>query len=170
MTGLHNLGFKSQSDLDNAYAGEGFQVFTIPPDRLLNKNFPQDLAALVIQTNQWQFLVMSTDGAKALLAVDIMNNTWTPVSIGAAGLAKELSAIMDAWPESSGYAYRFITVNEANAEFIELSQGSKVLGIVPLGTAKKGYSSADIKSPQDMLPGLRQAAQENIRAWQQKVK
>jgi hypothetical protein len=38
MTGLHNLGFTSQSDLDNASAGEGFQVFTIPPDRLLNKN------------------------------------------------------------------------------------------------------------------------------------
>jgi hypothetical protein len=53
MTGLHNLDFNSQADLDNASAGEGFQIFTIPPDRLINTSVPRALSALAVPTNQW---------------------------------------------------------------------------------------------------------------------
>jgi hypothetical protein len=103
-----------------------------------------------------------------------MNNTWTPVSIGAAGLAKELQAVIEAWPVSSGYSYRLIRVYQAKAEFIELSHSDKVIGIVSLGSLnaaigarKKVFDPADIRDPIDILSALRPAVQMNLQGFQQ---
>jgi hypothetical protein len=167
MTGLNNLGFNNQADLDSAYAGEGFQLYAISSDRLLNESFVQDLSAMAVPTNQWLFIVHSTDGPRALLTVDIMNSKWTPVSIGAAGFARELSAIMTAWPESDGYSYRVIRVNEAGAIFVELSQGGNIVGLVPPGLRDGVYGPSAIKTSIDVLPDLKRSVEENIRAWKE---
>jgi len=173
MTGLQNLGFRSSSEKESAYAGEGFQIFTIPPDRLLNSSFSQDLSNLVVPTNQWQFLVNSNEGAKALLTVDIIDEKWTPVSIGAAGLAKELNMLLKKWPPSQGYQYRLIRVYQAKSDFIELSQAGQVKGIVPLsslnavlGGKKKAFDPTDILGSQQVLDTLRPVVQRNIQGAQ----
>jgi hypothetical protein len=173
MTGLQKMGFRSQSEIDGAYAGEGFQVFTISPDRLLGNNDSLDMPDLITPTNLWQFLVRSTDGAKALLTVDTMKGVWTPVSIGSAGLARELGMVLEKWPASQGYRYRLIRVYQAKSDFIELSQSGKVKGIVTLSSlnavlnGKKAFDPSDILESRRVLDALRPVVQKNIQGPRQ---
>lgn len=168
--GLHRFGFKSQAEIDYSDLGEGFRIYTIHPENLLNESIPQDLQSLVVPTNQWQFMVVSGNKVYALLTVDLLNGEWKPVSIGSSELAKELSDILHAWPASSGYKYRFIRVYQANSNFIELSQRGKVLGIIPLtsllaataGETAYAFDPRDLRDPKEVLPGLRPAVKRNI--------
>ena len=153
MGNLHRLGFQSQEDIDSANLGKGFQIFTIPPDKLLNETTPLNLQALVTPTNQWQFLIAAGDKAKALLTVEFVDGKWIPVSIGSAALAKELSDFLDAWPASSGYDYRLIRVFQAKSEFIELTKGGKVIGIVSLSSLSLATSRGEAEAAN--LRGLR---------------
>ncbi len=95
LSGRQYLGFTRQEDVDAAALGQGFQIFTIPPDRLLSDNTVQDLQSLVVPTTIWQFLIVTGGVPKALLTVDLVNSVWTPVSIGSSGLAKELGELIE---------------------------------------------------------------------------
>ncbi len=168
---IGRLGFESQADVDNAELGEGFQVFTIQPDKLLDESSSQELSDLVIPTSQWQFLILAKGNAKALLTVDLVNGKWTPVSIGSAGLARQLSDLLTAWPAASGYRYRLVRVYQAQSDFIELSQAGKKIGILPLtsllAATKKGerkaFNPRDLRNPKEVLSELRPVVRENMR-------
>jgi hypothetical protein len=167
---LRRLGFESQTDVDNAELGEGFQIFTIHPDKLLNESASQELHDLVTPTTQWQFLILARGKANALLTVDLVNEKWTPVSIGSSGLAKQLSDLLVAWPATSGYQYRLIRVYQAQSDFIELSQGGKNIGILPLTSlltaikrgARKAFNPHDLRDPKEVLSDLRPVVRKNI--------
>lgn len=164
MGGLHRLGFESQSDISDAALGDGFQVFTIPTDKLLSNDEPQEYQSLVVPTNQWEFLVVAGKNTNALLTIDLIDGKWAPVGIGASGLAKKLSKLLEAWPVSSGYQYKLISFYQVNAKFVEISQGDTVLGIVPLvssiatiGEPKKEFDPIDIRDFSEVLKNLRSA-------------
>jgi hypothetical protein len=169
-----HLGFEKQGDVDTAVLGQGFPIFTIPPDRFLNGDPAQDLQSLMVPTGFWQFLIMSGGVPKALLTVDMVNGVWTPVSIGAAGLASELGKLIEAWPSSEGYSYRIIRVYQAKSDFAELSKDGKIIGVVPFGSslvstrkmAQGGivqqYSPRNIRDAKDLLIDLRPAVMRNL--------
>jgi len=168
--GLHRLGFNSQSEIDDADLGAGFQIYTIRPEKLLNETTSLDLHSLLVPTNQWQFMVVSGIKSYALLTVDLFDGKWSPVSIGSSDLAKELSDILKAWPASSGYKYRLIRVYQANSNFIELSQTGKVLGIIPLASflaatsdvATNAFDPIGLRDPKEVLPSLRPIIKRNL--------
>jgi hypothetical protein len=170
MGGLHRLGFKSQAEIDNADLGEGFQICAIQPEKLLNESIPQDIQSLVTPTNEWQFLVVVGNKAYALLTVDLIDGIWKPVAIGSSELAKQLSDILQAWPASSGYQYRLVRVYQARSEFIELSQGGKVMGIIPLASLlaatprerTDAFNPRGLRDPKTVLPDLRPVVKRNI--------
>ena len=171
--GLHRLGFESKADIDDAAIGQGFQVFTIPTDQLLNDLNAEDFQSLATPTNLWQLLVLNGKKANALLTVDLVDGKWTPVEMGASGLAKELSMILEAWPETSGYQYRLIRVYQAKSAFVELSQDDKLIGIVPLTSLnaaideqKKGFDPIDIQDAKEVLGKLRPAVRRNVHSEQ----
>lgn len=167
---LRQLGFDTQADIDYSALGKGFQIFTIPPDRLLNGSAPQDIQTLAIPTNQWQFQIVTGDKAKALLTVDIVNGVWTTVSIGSSGLAQQLAGFLASWPPASGYDFRLIRVYQAKSDFIELSKGGKVLGIVPLtsllaatsGGSATAYDPRSLRDPNEVLSNLRPVVKRNL--------
>jgi hypothetical protein len=167
---LQHLGFESQDDIDNAELGEGFQIFTIQPAALLNESASQSFQQMVTPTNQWQFLIVARGNPKALLTVDLVDGKWTPVSIGSKDLAKELSGFLTAWPGASGYHIRFVRVHQAQSEFIELSQGEKLLGVHPLASfvaASKGGANGspnpqNLLAPDDVLSSLQPTVRRNI--------
>ncbi len=169
---LHRLGFESQADVDNAELGDGFHIYTIQPDKLLDESASQDLDNLVTPTTQWQFLISVRGKAKALLTVDLVNGKWEPVSVGSAGLAKQLSDVLAIWPTTLGYQYRLIRVYEAQADFIELSQEAKKIGILPLTSlliaikagVKKTFDPHDLRHPKEVLSDLRPIVRENIQS------
>lgn len=170
---LHQLGIESQSDIDYAALGHAFQIFVVPTEILLNESSPQDVQSLAIPTNVWQFLILHGNKANVLLTVDIVDGKWTPVAIGSSGLAKELNKILEAWPASSGYQYRLFRVYQAKAVFVEISQGDKVIGIVPLtsmnvaiGAPEKEFDPTDLRDAKEMLINLRPTVWRNTQSGQ----
>jgi hypothetical protein len=125
------IGIASEKNALESTIGAGFQVYTITPRRFkdIGSNSLSDLA---VPTNLREFIVMNQGQAKAIIRVDVTDGGWKAVSIGAAGLAGELLRTIDAWPVSSGYSLRLIRVYQATCEFIEVSKGTAVVGIVPL--------------------------------------
>ncbi len=155
------------SDLDKAFVGEGFQVFTIPPDRLLSANASDSFNSLAMPSTIWEFLVMTDGKATGIVTVDRMNGVWKAVSFGKAGLAKQLEAGLKAWP--AGYQLRLIRIYQAMSDFIEVSSADKILGVVPLTSAKAAlsmmgapFNPADIQNDGDMVTKLIPIVRKNL--------
>jgi hypothetical protein len=167
---LPRFGFLNQKDVDDATVGQGFQVFAVSPDNLLSTNETSDnLSSFSVPSNTWQFLITVKGKAVVLLTVDLLDKKWTPVSIGGSELAGQLSKLIETWPASSGYRYRLIRVYQAKSEFIELSTSEKIIGIVPLGSArialglmKKNFDPADIQDSADMARKIKAVVRKNL--------
>jgi hypothetical protein len=167
---LDRFGFYSQGDITSAELGPAFQVFTIPPDKILNYDPSiSDLSSMIVPTNLWQFLIISEGNPKSLLTVDFFNDQWTAVSIGASGLAMQLSKIIEAWPASAGYRYRLIKVYQAKSDLLEISLGDQVIGIVPLlsarmalGFEKRDFDPFDFQDSKNLLIDLKPTVEKNL--------
>jgi len=170
---LHEHGFESQDDIDNAELGEGFEIYTIQPDKLLDESTPQDLQSLVTSTNHWSFLIRVGGKAKTVVTVGLVDGKWTPVEYGSSGFAETMSAFLATWPASSGYEYRYIRVYQVPTSLIELSNGGKFVGIIPssslleLATKRpiKEYDPKIMINMKDALAALRPAVKWNIERW-----
>ena len=156
-------------ELSESVLGEGFQVFTVPPDKLLAARPDQGLLTLAVPTSQWEFLVLSEGKAKATLTVDLVNNVWTAVSFGKAGLAQQLETVLKTWPISSDYRFRLIRVYQATSDFIVLSKGDEVEGVIPLTSARvamgleyKSFNPMDLRSPNEVVTDLIPIVRANI--------
>ncbi len=164
------FGFNSEADVAGAQLGAAFQVFTIPPDKILNydPSIP-DLSSMIVPTNQWQFLIISQGNPKSLLTVDFFNDQWTTVSIGASGLAMQLSKITAAWPASAGYRCKLIKVYQAKSDLLEISFGDKLIGIIPLlsarmalGFEKKDFDPLDLQDSGNIVINLKPIVQKGL--------
>ena len=170
---LRELGFESKADINKAILGEGFEIFTIPPDALLDDTRLQDLHSLITSTNQWSFLVRANDEPKMVVTVGLSKGKWEPVSFGASGFAKVMSLFLNEWPKSSGYRFRYVKVYQANSSFIELSKGKEVIGIVPgqnltgllTGTVPEGHDPKKLLKKEHILQALRDAVKKNKENW-----
>lgn len=128
----HLIGFANKADVDDAELGEGFQIFTVPPDKLIDESVSQDLQSIIVPTTQWKFIIAAGNRAQALLDVNLVNGKWLATAIGASTLAKEMSGFIKTWPASSGFRYRFVRVYSLGLDFIELSREGSVIGMIPL--------------------------------------
>ncbi len=171
---FRNLGFESQSDIDNAELGEGFQIYAIDTSKLLNELSPQDIQSTLFPTGQWLFLVQNKGKAKSLLTISFFNGEWAPVTLGSSTLAREMAGFLAAWPASSDYKYRFIEVYQNSSTLIEVSQGSKVIGVIPLSTLimtqgreTGSFAPNDLKEPKDILPDLSNSVKRNIELYKE---
>lgn len=154
------LGLNNQDELDNVELGEGFQLFTIPDNALLDGPAPQNFQSIVTPTNEWNFFVMSKHKYRAVLEVSVDEGKWTAGAIGSSRIAKEMSGFLERWPASSGYTFRFIRVY-LKEDVIELSLDGKILGIIPLTQliviperAIGVFKPSDLRNPEDMLTEL----------------
>lgn len=166
---LGRLGIPTQADADRATLGEGVEVFTISPTALLDETTPPDLAKLATPANQWQFIVNVHGAAKALLTVALMNGKWTPVSLGAAELAAEVSAVSASWPRSANYQHRLVRVHQARAEFMHVTRPGATAGVVPMGSfnaaagpARKSFDPRDLRDTGESLSRLRPAVRRGL--------
>jgi hypothetical protein len=130
-------------ETDGVSLGKAFHVYTIAPYDILNEDLAQDIQSNATPTSQWQTMILKEGEAISLLTVDLVNEKWMPVSLGAAGLASQLSGILETWPESEGYDYRLIRIYQATSDIIELTQGGNLLGFIPLGTARVSIGLAE---------------------------
>jgi hypothetical protein len=170
---LHQFGFLRREDADEATLGEGFPVYTVSPEALLNNENTLDLDELATPTSIWQFLIMTQGTATTLLTVDFMNDKWTAVSIGASGLAKELYKLLETWPPSAGYQYKLIRIYQGKSELIEIWKGDKVIAIIPSTSARvafgiedPNFDPLDVYDSTHVLTNLRSIVRETIQVDQ----
>ena len=169
VTGLDKIGFATREDIQEASLAEGFRVFTVPPEKLLKEQSVKDFRALSAPLDQWQFIVAAREAPKALITVELTNGVWTPVSIGSAGLAQQLRAVTKSWPASEGYTYRLIRIYQARSEFIELSKGDRLIGIIPMislhvaiGDRLEKFDPLEIRDPGEIISDLRQVVKDSM--------
>lgn len=133
--GGNPFGNLSADQLSSAVVGYGFQVYTVNPVRLGNDKESR-FHDMVVPMGVWRFVVVTGDSPIALLTVANVDGRWSMVSVGGTGLAGEVSAVVGAWPEASGFTHRFIRVFQAKADFMEIRGGSESKGFVPFASAR----------------------------------
>jgi hypothetical protein len=157
--GLDRLGFAAGgSDVAGATVGDGFQVYKVDPNRLVNNANATTFDQVVDASNMWQLLVVNGTQPKSMITVDQMNGAPTAVSLGASGLADQLNALLVRWPAAI-YTLRFIMSRQASSELVEVSQDGKVLGAVPLLSARVALRAGGNFDPNDLWPVERVIAQ-----------
>ena len=87
----------------------------------------------------------------AMLTVAETNGEWHAVSIGGAGIARELYQVINRWPAGEGYNYRFIRIFQARSDFIEISRNGNVSGFVPLTSSRISFKMAGPFDPAVMM-------------------
>ena len=98
--GLDRLGFRNRAEASAASIGEGFQVFTVPPD-LLAASESADISSVATPSTQWLFIVTSGGAPKSILTVDQVGGVWTAVSIGGADMSEAVTSLLARWPTST---------------------------------------------------------------------
>ncbi|MCP4216910.1 MAG: hypothetical protein GY765_19825 [bacterium] len=128
----------------------GFQVHTVHPETLMN-NHESTLHAMVTPTGVWRFLVTADSQPAALVTVAKVDGKWAAVSIGGAGLAKEINAIADAWPAEKGFDIRFVRVFQAKTDLMEIRKGKDAMGFVPFHSARTALGIDSPANRPDLL-------------------
>lgn len=167
---LDHYGFSDQKELAQAKLGKPFKVYTITPDKILNYNQENELAALISSTNLWFFPISYQGKARTILTVDLVNGKWKAVSIGSSGLAKELEKVKNTWPESNGYDLLLIRIYQAQSDFVAVSKDG-ISKIHPLESAavalklKKKFEGIPIMyKPSEIIPKLSPVVRENLQS------
>lgn len=111
---VEEYGFVHGDDLATASLGTPFMVHTITPSALEKYQAGMTVASILTPTTAWYFPVLIAGQTRAILAVDNIDNQWQAVSLGDAGLAKELGAVSRQWKASQGYHPMLIVVFQAH--------------------------------------------------------
>jgi hypothetical protein len=92
--------------------------------------------------------------------VDRVNGEWTAVSLGASGLADQLTAMLGRWRLASSQL-RLIRVYQANADVMEIAKDGTVIGYVPFLSARIAlgapgpFDASDVWDGADVVGRLR---------------
>lgn len=110
---MGDYGFAPGDDLGAATLGDPFQIYTITPGALEQYKAGTAVSSLMTKTTMWYFPVLIAGQTRAVLVVDWLDNKWQAVSLGYAGLAKELGALGRQWKAAEGYHPILIVVFQA---------------------------------------------------------
>jgi hypothetical protein len=128
--------------------GAGFHIHTIAPTFDAENG---SLDALATPTGHWRFLILSGNQPVGMLTVVNTDGVWQAVSIGGAGIARELFQVMNRWPVSEGYTYRFIRIFQARSDFIEISRNHQLSGFVPMSSSRISFQMPGQFDPATMM-------------------
>lgn len=110
---MEQYGFSDGAAGNAAELGAPFLLNTITPQALEKYQAGMTVASLVTPTTLWYFPVLVGGQIRAILVVDRLNNQWQAVSLGYAGLAKELDTLSRQWKAADGYHPMLIVVFQA---------------------------------------------------------
>ncbi len=165
-------GFGAGDDLGAASLGTPFLVQTITPAALEKFQAGTAVAAVMSPTTMWYFPVLVAGQYRAILVVDQLDGRWQAVSLGYAGLAKELGAFVRQWPAEKGYHPVLITVFQARQHLVtvpekdafnltRLSAGSTAPG--PAAAAAPGGDYAKLELADDVLGALQPVVRDAVK-------
>lgn len=124
------LDVNDLSELNKATIGEGYQVHTVSPDRLMAGGRLEDM---VVAQDIWNFFIMVEDQVVGQLSMEKTNGRWQVGRIGSYGIAQSVREAMTQHRSSSDF--RFIRIYQATADLMEVG-GSDARQYVPLVSAR----------------------------------
>jgi hypothetical protein len=153
-------------DLQNATIGFGFQVYDADPTSLLAG---ASLDKSAHATGVWRFAVNVAGKPIGLMTMTETAAGWEAVSMGGAGLVKEVDAVVYSQANKSGVQLRYVRVPQATADFIEVSGSASAARFVPLQAAREslrlaagGKAGDGLVADADVLAQLRDAVARNL--------
>lgn len=153
------------SDLERAQLGKGFEVYSVPPQRLLAGR--GRLEELAEGTGIWNFPVLVDGRPVALLEVAQVEGRWEVLGAGAAQLAQDLQGLASAYAQ--GGSFRFIRIYQATADLMEVRDGAGQARFVPLvaarqslGLARPEGKESALAASEDLLPALQDAVRTHL--------
>jgi hypothetical protein len=156
---------RDAGDLQAATVGYGFQVYDADPTSLMAG---ESLDRSVHPTATWRFCVMLDGRPVGLMTVAQGASGWEAVSMGGAGLAKEVDAVVYARAGKPPAQLRYVRVPQATADFIEVGSADSAR-FVPLQAARESLRLAASDKGVDasladaqLQPQLRDAVSRNL--------
>lgn len=169
MESYERYGFTNPTQLTQAFLGDAFQLYFVPPDVLLADDQNRTLSSLAQPTTQWFFLVMTPEGAACMITVDYHEGRWQAISLGAAGLARQLYDVLCTWPARNAYSHRFIRIYPATSDFVVITKGRTNLGVLPLTSARisldlqgAAFNPKQLYDFSKLLPDIRAVVRKNL--------
>lgn len=158
---LAQFNFTSSEELSRATLGTPFQVYTIPPEEILNYNAGTPIGQIISATDHWFFPVKVNGEVRTLLTVAMVDGKWQAVSIGSAGLAQEWTAVVAKYPSDT---HKLVRIYQAAADFVLLGDaGSDELLPLKSGRIALGFAGdAEPMDPAEIIFKLQGTVQKNI--------
>ena len=150
------------SDLAQAHIAYGFQVYDADPASLMAG---ESLEKSARATGIWRFAVMIGDKPIGLMTMAQAGSGWNAVSMGGAGLVKEVDAVV--YAHGGAAQLHYVRVPQATADFIEVKSGSADARFVPLLAAREslrlaaGAGGDGLVADRVLQPALREAVSRN---------
>lgn len=119
---VEDFGFIPEETADQIRLGAPFQLHSITPAALAKFQAGTRVASVISPTDLWYFPVLVDDQAKAMLVVDKLDDQWEAVSLGYAGLARELDALGRQWKAADGYHPILIVVFQAQQYLVTIPE------------------------------------------------
>lgn len=129
------LAADGADELPRARISGGFEVHTIAPDDMLAGR--GELRQMARPSGIWRFFAKIDGRPVGLVTVQRMGGRWQAVSFGAAGLAQELSPLMERHGKAGAAHLRFIRVHQAQTDLLEVvSPADLQARYAPLASAR----------------------------------
>ena len=164
---LSHFNFTNTDEVNEAILGEGFRVYTLPPELILNFDGRASIREMIRPTSMWFFPIFSKGRVRTLLTVDMVKNEYHAVSIGGSGLARQWTRAHEMRPASGEYERVFVRVYQAAADYVVMSDTVETK-MAPLQAKDEKALTAQgeltLRDPADIIVGLQSIIRENIDA------
>jgi hypothetical protein len=152
------------ADLRGARLGYGFEVFDADAASL---NGGDSLARSAQATGAWRFAVTSQGRVVGLITLVPGASGWDVVSLGGAGLSREIDAVVYAQGARNDTRLRYVRVPQATSDFIEVQTGAAEARFAPLQAARENLRLAAGKgdgllSEREVQTSLRHALERTL--------
>lgn len=127
------------SDMQSASIGYGFQVYDADPNSLMAG---ESLHQSAHPTGIWRFAVNVAGRPVGLMTMAEGAAGWEAVSMGGAGLVKEVDAVVYAHGSKFATQLRYVRVPQATADFIEVKGDASGERFAPLLAARESLRLA----------------------------
>lgn len=165
---INQYGFAPDDLVQNASLGSPFQVHTITPAAMAQYKPGATVSSLITPTRMWYFPVLVAGQARAILVVDWLENRWQAVSLGYAGLARELAAMGLKWNAAQGYKPVLVAVFQARQYLFTVPE-KDAFNLTPLapqqqkaGVAAAGDDYGALTSAADIVARLNPVVQKAV--------
>ncbi len=164
---MEGYGFAGTDDLGAATLGAPYLLHQITPAALATYKAGEPVASMLSPTTLWYFPVLVAGQIKAVLVVDRLDGQWQAVSLGYAGLARELGLMGQRWKTMPDCNPVLVVVYQARQYLFTVPEKDAV-NLTPLTVAQAqsgkaaGADYAVLGNAADVITGLQAVVRDTL--------